>query len=42
MYLDAKEIMSQIDKETVIDRFIYELPVLRARIDMTQDEIRNC
>lgn len=39
MASDAKSIMSGIDKEAVIDRFINELPVLRARIDMTQDEI---
>lgn len=31
--------MDQINKEELIDKFIYELPVLRARIDMTQDEI---
>lgn len=31
--------MDQINKEALIDKFIYELPILRARIDMTQDEI---
>lgn len=31
--------MDQISKEELIDRFIYELPLLRARIDMTQDEV---
>ena len=31
--------MDQINKEELIDKFIYELPILRARIDMTQDEI---
>lgn len=31
--------MEKINREELIDRFIYELPVLRARIDMTQDEI---
>lgn len=37
--MDAKGLMDKIDREKVIDKFIYELPVLRARIDMTQDEI---
>ena len=37
--MDAKELMDKIEKESVIDKFVYELPVLRARIDMTQDEI---
>lgn len=32
-------LMEQINKEELIDKFIYELPILRARIDMTQDEI---
>lgn len=31
--------MDQINKEELIDKFIYELPILRAQIDMTQDEI---
>lgn len=31
--------MNHINKEELIDKFIYELPILRARIDMTQDEI---
>lgn len=31
--------MNQINKEKLIDKFIYELPILRARIDLTQDEI---
>ena len=39
MALDAKDLMNKIDREAIIDKFIYELPVLRARIDMTQDEI---
>ena len=37
--MDAKDLMDKIDREAIIDRFIYKLPVLRARIDMTQDEI---
>ncbi|MCH5337804.1 MAG: helix-turn-helix transcriptional regulator [Acetatifactor sp.] len=32
-------LMNQINKEKLIDKFIYELPILRARIDLTQDEI---
>ena len=32
-------LMDQINKEELIDKFIYELPILRARIDMTQDGI---
>lgn len=31
--------MEQINKEELIDKFICELLILRARIDMTQDEI---
>lgn len=37
--LDKNGLMDQINKEELIDKFIYELPILRARIDMTQDEI---
>ncbi len=37
--LDKNGMMDQINKEELIDKFIYELPILRARIDMTQDEI---
>lgn len=37
--MDKNGIMDQINKEELIDKFIYELPILRARIDMTQDEI---
>lgn len=32
-------LLDQVNKEELIDKFIYELPILRARIDMTQDEI---
>lgn len=32
-------LMDQINREELIDKFIYELPILRAQIDMIQDEI---
>lgn len=31
--------MDQINKEELIDKLIHELPILRPRIDMTQEEI---
>lgn len=37
--MDKNGLMNQINKEELIDKFVYELPILRARIDMTQDEI---
>lgn len=37
--MEIREFFNQIDKEKLIDKFIYELPILRARIGMTQDEI---
>lgn len=37
--MDKNGLLDQINKEELIDRFIYELPILRARIDMTQGEI---
>ena len=37
--MTALETFNSMDKEALIDKFIYELPVLRARIGMTQDEI---
>ena len=37
--MDKITLMDQINKEELIDKFIYELPIFRARIDMTQDEI---
>lgn len=37
--MERNGLMEQIDKDDLIDKFIYELPILRARIDMTQDEI---
>lgn len=37
--LDKNGLMGQINKEELIDKFIYELPILRACIDMTQDKI---
>ena len=37
--MDKNGLMDHINKEELIDKFIYELPILRARIDMTQDEI---
>lgn len=37
--MDKNGLMDQINKEELIGKFIYELPILRARIDMTQDEI---
>ena len=37
--MDKNGLMDQVNKEELIDKFIYELPILRARIDMTQDEI---
>ena len=37
--LDRFGLMNQINKEELIDKFIYELPILRARVDMTQDEV---
>ena len=32
-------LLEQINKEELIEKFIYELPILRARINMTQDEV---
>ena len=37
--MDKNGLMDQINKEELIDKFIYELSILRARIDLTQDEI---
>lgn len=37
----AQELMNLIDKGELIDKFIFELPVLRARIGMTQDELSD-
>ena len=37
--LDRYIDMEQIKKEELIKKLIYELPILRARVDMTQDEI---
>ena len=37
--MDVMEQMKKIDRDGLIDKFIFELPVLRARIGMTQDEI---
>mgnify|MGYP002509304872 FL=1 len=37
--IDVLEQMKKIDKEELMNKFIFELPVLRARIGMTQDEI---
>ena len=34
----VQEMMEIINKEELIDKLIYELPVLRARLGMTQDE----
>ena len=36
---DRNGLLDPINKEELIDKLIYELPLLRARIDMTQDEI---
>ena len=38
---DKNGIMNQINKEELMDKLIYELPILRDRIDMTQDEINE-
>lgn len=37
--MDVLEQMKKINKEELMNKFIFELPVLRARIGMTQDEI---
>ena len=37
--MNVMELFNSIDKEDLIDKFIYELPILRTRIGMTQDEI---
>lgn len=37
--MDKNGLMDQINKEELIDKLIHELPILRAHIDMTQDEI---
>ena len=37
--LEIQKVLSQNDKEKLIDKFVYELPILRARVNMTQDEI---
>lgn len=37
--MNTLETFKKINKEELIDRFIYELPILRTRIGMTQDEI---
>lgn len=31
--------IDQIKKDELIDKFVCELPILRARVDMTQDEV---
>ncbi len=31
--------MKQVNKEDLIERLVHELPILRARVDMTQDEV---
>ena len=30
--------MKQIDREKLVEKFVYELPILRVRIDMTRDD----
>lgn len=37
--LDKNGLQNQINKEELIDKFIYELPILRAWIDMKQEKI---
>lgn len=37
--MNTLETFKKINKEELIDRFIYELPILRSRVGMTQDEI---
>lgn len=37
--IDVMNLMEKIDKDELINKFIFGLPVLRARIGMTQDEI---
>ncbi len=37
--LGIKKNLSKKNKEELIDKLVYELPILRARVNMTQDEI---
>ena len=37
--MDKNGLMDQINKEELIDKLIRELPMLRIRLDLTQDEI---
>lgn len=37
--LSRFEMIDQIKKDELIDKFVCELPILRARVDMTQDEV---
>ena len=39
--MDTNMVISKKNKEEIIDRFVYELPILRTRIDLTQDEISD-
>lgn len=37
--MDKNGLMDRINKEELIDKLIRELPMLRTRLDLTQDEI---
>ncbi len=37
--LSVKNNLCEKNKEELIDKLVYELPILRARVNMTQDEI---
>lgn len=37
--LGKSELRGQLNKEELIDKFIYELLIFRVRVDMTKDEI---
>lgn len=39
VYMNTLEAFNKINKEELIDKFIYELPILRTRVGITQDEI---
>ena len=37
--MDAQDVIGKVDKEKLIDKFVYEMPILRKRLDMSQDDI---
>lgn len=37
--MDVQDVIGKVDKEKLIDKFVYEMPILRKRLDMSQDDI---